>query len=408
MTYFILRGRHSKTLLVLIAGCIIASIGFGVRSSLGLFLNPMTLELGLDRQTFALALAIQNLLWGCMLPLAGAFADRYGPRWVIVGGTFAYALGLTGMAFSTTGLALQLTAGILMGIGIAFTAFSLAMAAMAKVVGPEKRSLVLGLGTAAGSAGQVFFSPLGFGFISAFGWHSALLMLAMVVMLMIGCASFLPTEINVKGDAETNQNLYEAIVEAFHHHGFLLLGLGFFVCGFQIAFITVHLPSYISDLGLPGHVGAFCISLVGLFNIIGSFLAGIAGQKWSKKLSLASLYFARAILVTGLILLPKTEHSLYIFSGLMGLLWLATVPLTTGLITQVFGVKYIATLFGLVFLSHQLGSFLGVWLGGYIFDTTNSYDMVWWLCIALGLIATLVHLLIDENPLPRLFRPGPT
>ncbi|MBL95233.1 MAG: hypothetical protein CFH06_01070 [Alphaproteobacteria bacterium MarineAlpha3_Bin5] len=408
MTYFILHSRHSKTLFVLIAGCIIASIGFGVRASLGLFLNPMTLELGLDRQTFALALAIQNLLWGCMLPVAGAFADRYGPRWVIAGGTFAYALGLVGMAFSTTGLALQLTAGILMGIGIAFTAFSLAMAAMAKVVGPEKRSLVLGLGTAAGSAGQVFFSPLGFGFISAFGWHSALLMLSMVVMLMVGCASFLPTDANVKGEAETDQKLHEAIVEAVHHHGFLLLGLGFFVCGFQIAFITVHFPSYISDLGLPGHVGAFCISLVGLFNIAGSFLAGIAGQKWSKKLSLASLYFARAILVIGLILLPNTELNLYIFSGLMGLLWLATVPLTTGLITQVFGVKYIATLFGLVFLSHQLGSFLGVWLGGYIFDTTNSYDMVWWLCIALGLIATLLHLLIDEDPLPRLFQPGAT
>jgi MFS family permease len=394
----------AKPVTILIVGCMIALIGFGVRSTLGLFLQPMTLDLGLDRQTFALALAIQNLLWGCMLPIAGGLADRYGPRWVIASGACMYALGMWGMATSNNSLELQLTAGLLMGIGIAFTAFSLAMATMAKAVGPEKRSLTLGLGTAAGSAGQVIFSPIGFGFISAFGWELALMILAVIVSLIAGFAFLLPTNPTARGEGETNQSLIEALFEAGNHKGFILLGIGFFVCGFQIAFITVHFPSYIIDLGLPGHVGAFCIALVGLFNIVGSFLAGIIGQVRSKKISLANLYFLRSLIILGLLFFPKSEPNLYIFSAAMGLLWLATVPLTTALIAQVFGPRYMATLFGIVFFCHQLGSFLGVWLGGYIFDSTGSYDMVWWLCITFGLIATFLHVLIDEKPLPRLLK----
>jgi MFS family permease len=377
-------------------------VGFGVRVSLGLFLQPMTMEFGWDRQTFALAMAIQNLLWGLALPFAGALADRHGPRWVLIGGAVVYGLGLWGMGLSTTGLALQLTGGLLTGIGVAFTSFSLAMAAMAKAVGPDKRSLALGLGTAAGSAGQVVFSPIGHGFISAFGWQPAMFILAGFLLVIVVMAFFLPTDPTAKGEAETQQNLGEALQEAVAHRGFVLLALGFFVCGFQISFITVHFPTYVRDVGLPAHVGAYSIALVGLFNILGSFMAGVAGQKWSKKCGLASLYFVRSLTVLGLLLLPKTELTIYTFAAVMGLFWLATVPLTTALVAQIFGARYMAMLFGLVFLSHQLGSFLGVWLGGYIFDTTGSYDTIWWLCIALGLAATLIHLPIDERPLPRL------
>jgi MFS family permease len=392
--------------IVLAAGCLVAMIGFGIRSSLGLFLEPMTTEHGWDRQTYALAMAIQNLLWGLGMPFAGALADRYGPRWVLVGGAIAYAAGIWGMAVSTSGLSLQLTGGLLAGTGVAFTSFSLAMASMAKVVGPERRSFALGLGTAAGSAGQVIFSPIGLGFTNAFGWQTALFLLGGFMVLIIVLAFVLPTDTSAKGETDIGQSVGDAFREAIVHRGYVLLALGFFVCGFQISFITVHFPSYVLDLGLPAHVGAYSLSLVGLFNIVGAFIAGIWGQRYSKKIGLASLYFVRSLAVVGLLLLPKTEFSLYAFASVMGLFWLATVPLTTGLVAQVFGARYMAMLFGIVFLSHQIGSFLGVWLGGYLYDTTGSYDMIWWLCIALGFAATLIHLPIDDRPLQRLSAAG--
>lgn len=387
---------------VLIAGCLIAIIGFGARSTFGLYLEPMTGTRGWSRETFSIALALQNLLWGIGLPIAGALADRFGARWVIIVGALVYAVGVYGMSIAETSSALYLSGGLLTGTGVAFTAFSLAMATMVRVVGPEKRSLVLGLGTAAGSFGQVLFSPISQGFISSFGWQGALLLQAGIVLFMIPLALCLPVASTASTEAVDNQSLGQAIQEAMGHSGFVLLTLGFFVCGFHVAFITVHFPSYIKDVGLAAHVGAWSLALIGLFNIAGSFLSGIVGQKYSKKKSLSFIYLARAVVIAAMLLLPKTELFIYVFSGLMGVLWLSTVPLTTGIVAQVFGVRYLATLFGLVFLSHQIGSFIGVWMGGRIYDSSGSYNTMWWAGVFFGVLAAIVHWPINEKPLPRL------
>ncbi len=388
---------------MIIAGCLISTTGFGARSVLGLFLEPMTTANGWSRETFGLAMALQNLMWGIGLPFAGALADKYGSTRVIIAGAIAYSIGLFGMSVAQSGFALQLTGGILSGLGVAFSAFTLTMAAMVRVVGPERRSLILGLGTAAGSFGQVVFSPLSQGFISTYGWHTALILLSVIVLLLIPFAICLPQG-NPSADQKqaTRQTLTEAIKEAFAHRGYVLLMAGFFVCGFHVAFITVHLPAYIKDLGLSPSIGAYSIALIGLMNIAGSFLSGMAGQKWSKKWGLAFIYSTRSIVIFLLIISPKTDLTMYLFAAAMGLLWLSTVPLTTGIVAQVFGVQYMATLFGIVFLSHQIGSFLGVWLGGRIYDQTGSYDGMWWAGIILGLLAALIHLPINEKPLARI------
>ncbi len=389
-------------LMVIIAGCLIAMVGFGIRSVMGLFLEPMTLDRGWDRETFGLAMAIQNLLWGIGVPIAGAIADRFGPSKVLAGGAIVYMVGVWGMAGADSPMALHVFGGVLTGVGVAFTAFSLAMAAMARVVGPERRSLALGLGTAAGSFGQVVFSPVAQGFIGAYGWESALVILAFSALVIIPLALVLPSGTTGKGEPVSDQTLRQALAEAGAHRGYVLLTIGFFVCGFHVAFITVHFPSYVSDLGLDPSVGAWSLALIGLFNIIGSFGAGIAGQRWSKKVSLSTIYFARAIAIAALLLAPKTDLTIYLFAGTMGLLWLSTVPLTTGIVAQVFGLRYMATLFGIVFLSHQLGSFSGIWLGGYLYDTVGSYDGVWWAGVALGVLAAIIHMPINEKPLARL------
>ena len=396
------RAGWRTPLVVILAGCLIATIGFGVRSVFGLFLEPMTVTRGWDRETFALAMALQNLLWGLGLPFAGALADRYGPSKVIAGGSLVYAFGVWGMASVESGWGLHLFGGLLTGIGVAFTTFSLALAAMAKVVGPERRSLALGLGTAAGSFGQVVFSPLGQGFIAAYGWEQAMVILAACSLAILPLAFILPSDPGAKGEAPSEQSVGGAVREAMNHRGYILLTIGFFVCGFHVAFITVHFPAYVVDLGLSPQVGAYSIALVGLFNIAGAFLAGAAGQRWSKKCGLSAIYFARAVAITALLLAPKTETTIYLFAAVMGILWLSTVPLTTGIVAQVFGLRYMATLFGIVFFSHQIGSFLGVWLGGRLYDTLGSYDPVWWAGIALGLLAAAVHLPINEKPLARL------
>ncbi len=389
-------------LVVIVAGCLIAMVGFGIRSVFGLFLEPMTVAHGWDRSTFGLAMAIQNLLWGVGVPIAGMIADRYGPSRVLAAGAVVYAVGVWGFAHAGTAFELHLFGGVLTGLGVAFTAFSLAMAAMAKVVGPERRSLALGLGTASGSFGQVVFSPLGQAFIHQFGWEPALGYLAMSALLVIPLAFVLPNVQAPKGETVHNQSLGQALREASGHRGFVLLTVGFFVCGFHVAFITVHFPAYVTDLGLDPSVGATALALVGFFNIAGSFGSGMFGQRFSKKTGLAWIYFLRSIAIVGLLLAPKTDLTIYLFAGSMGLLWLSTVPLTTGIVAQVFGVRYMATLFGVVFLSHQLGSFLGVWLGGYLYDTVGSYDGVWWAGVALGLVAAGIHVAIDEKPLARL------
>ncbi|KAA3620748.1 MAG: MFS transporter [Proteobacteria bacterium] len=396
------RSAWRTPVLVLTAGCIIAAIGFGIRSSFGLFLEPVTVARGWERETFALAMAIQNLLWGIGLPFAGALADRFGPLVVLAIGTLMYAAGVWGMTASPDPLLFQFTAGVLSGTGIAFTAFSLVMASMVRVVGPERRTLVLGLGTAAGSFGQVVFSPLSQGFIVAFGWSTALLWLAGIALIILPLALLLPNDPSLAEDPSARQSLGEALGEAFGHRGYILLTIGFFVCGFHVAFITVHFPAYVVDIGLDPAVGAWSIALVGLFNIVGSFLSGYFGQRYSMKLGLSGIYFARAVLILWLLMSAKDAATIYLFAGAMGVLWLSTVPLTTGIVAQVFGVRYMATLFGIVFLSHQVGSFLGVWLGGVIYDRTGSYDGMWWAGVVLGLLAALVHLPIDEAPLARL------
>jgi len=389
-------------LIVILAGCAIAVIGFGVRSSLGLFLEPMTTAREWPRETFALALALQNLFWGLALPIAGGLADKHGSARVIIFGAVVYALGLYGMSQVHSESMLYLFAGVLSGVGIAFSAFSLAMAAMVRVVAPERRTFVLGLGTAAGSFGQVIFSPLSLGFIQQLGWTDALGWLSIILLALIPLALLLPAVGKGATVEEGNQTLREAVHEAFAHKGFVLLTVGFFVCGFHVAFITVHFPAYVRDLGLDPKIGAYCISLIGLFNIAGSFLSGYFGQRHSNKLGLSAIYTLRAIVIFALLMLPKTPMVMYGFASLMGILWLSTVPLTTGIIAQVFGVRYMATLFGIVFLSHQIGSFLGVWLGGVLYDQTGSYDGMWWAGIAVGIAAAIIHLPINEKPLPRL------
>lgn len=392
---------RSPTVLI-VAGCLIAAIGFGIRSSLGLFLEPMTISRGWSRETFALALAIQNLFWGLGLPVAGMLADKWGASRVIMLGAVMYAAGLYFMGLVEHSSLLYLTAGVLSGIGIAFSAFSLALAAMVKVVEPSKRTLILGLGTAAGSFGQVVFSPIAQGFIQGIGWVGALTVLALMVLSLVPLAFILPSGGSDKADASTEQTLREALAEAFAHRGFVLLTTGFFVCGFHVAFITVHFPAYVRDLGFAPEVGAYSLSLIGLCNIAGSFLAGFFGQKFSKKYGLSAIYFLRALLILVLLLSPKTPMLILSFAAAMGILWLSTVPLTTGIIAQVFGIRYMATLFGIVFLSHQVGSFIGVWLGGVLYDATGSYDGMWWAGVVLGLLAAMIHLPIDENPLRRL------
>ncbi|MGI9494039.1 MAG: MFS transporter [Geminicoccaceae bacterium] len=388
--------------MVIVAGCMISTVGFGLRSVFGLFLEPMTVDHGWSRETFALALAIQNLLWGAGVPIAGALADRFGPTRVLAIGAVIYGLGVWGMAEAETGLALHLFAGVITGLGVAFTAFSIAMATMARVVSPARRSLALGLGTAAGSFGQVLFSPIAQAWINSFGWHDALLMLAVTAALIIPLAIVLPSDTSAKGEGNNQQTMGNALREAMAHRGYVLLTIGFFVCGFHVAFITVHFPAYVKDLGLSAETGAYAIALIGLFNIAGSFLSGAYGQHWSKKSGLSTIYFLRALAIAALLLAPKTDLTIFLFAAAMGLLWLSTVPLTTGIVAQVFGVRYMATLFGVVFFSHQLGSFIGVWLGGYLFDRIGTYDPVWWAGIALGIAAALIHMPINERPLPRL------
>lgn len=386
---------------VILAGCLIAAIGFGARSALGLFLEPMTVSRGWSRETFGLALALQNLFWGIGLPVAGMLADRLGAARVIIAGAIAYAIGLWGMSVVATPGLLYLFAGALAGVGIAFSAFSLALAAMVRVVEPERRSLVLGLGTAAGSFGQVVFSPLSQGLIEASGWSAALVALALFVLGMIPLALLLPRGRPDDGIGGVEQKLADALREALSHRGYVLLTTGFFVCGFHVAFITVHFPAYVRDLGLDPKLGAWALSLIGLCNIGGSLMAGFVGQRFSKKISLSAIYAARAVVILALLLLPKSPLVILAFASVMGILWLSTVPLTTGIIAQVFGVRYMATLFGMVFLSHQLGSFLGVWLGGVLYEQTGSYDGMWWAGVALGLLAAALHLPIDERPLAR-------
>lgn len=390
--------------LIIACGCLIALLSFGPRSAMGLFFQPMTEARDWSREIFALAIAIQNLMWGIAQPVAGMMSDRFGTWKTMTFGALLYASGLLMMIDAQSAVALHVSAGVLIGLGIAFSSFSLVLAAFGRAVSPEQRSLAFGIGTASGSLGQFLFAPLGGALIANIGWQQTLLvfagLVALVPLLAIALRgkSDLPKEQNPAND----QKLSAAVAEAFRTRGFILLTIGFFVCGFHVAFITVHLPPYIADLGLDPAWGATAIALIGLCNIVGSLAAGYIGGRYSKPIFLSLIYIGRSIAIFVFIMLPITPFSVLVFAGVMGLLWLSTIPPTSGLVAVMFGPRYMATLFGFVFLSHQIGSFLGVWLGGKLYDETGSYDAIWWCGIVLGIFAAIIHWPIEEKPVQRL------
>jgi MFS family permease len=371
----------------------------------GLFLTPMSSANGWSREVFALALAIQVLVWGTAQPFVGAIADRFGSLRVLSAGAMLYCVGLSLMAYSTTPGTLDLTAGVLTGLGIAGSSFTIVIAAFGKLMPPHMRTLAFGAGTAAGSFGQFLFSPLAVGFIGWVGWQHALVIFGFITLLMIPLSLAVrtaPMEMSGKPGAATQQSLLQALAEAFGHRSYILLVLGFFTCGFQLLFITVHLPSYLVDRGLSADTGAWALGAIGLFNIIGSITAGWLGDRMPKRYLLSVIYLLRSLAVVVFISLPVTTTSAIIFGGSMGLLWLSTVPPTSALVAVMFGTRWMATLFGFAFFSHQVGGFLGVWLGGLLFTTTGSYNVVWWLSVVLGIVSAIINLPIVEKPIERL------
>ncbi len=392
-------------MVILICGCLVGAIGFGPRAALGLFLTPMSSAYGWGREIFALALAIQVIVWGIAQPLAGAIADRYGSMRVLSGGALLYCAGLALMAYATTPGMLNLSAGLMTGLGIAGSSFTLVIAAFSKLMPPHMRSLAFGAGTAAGSFGQFLFSPLAVGLIDHFGWQHALVGFGIITLLVIPLSAAVntpPMHAHAHEDAASQQSLRHALIEAFGHRSYILLVLGFFTCGFQLLFITVHLPAYLVDRGLSVDAGAWALGVIGLFNIVGSVLSGWLGDRMPKRYLLSIIYTLRSIAVIVFISLPVTNVSAIVFGAVMGLLWLSTVPPTSGLVALMFGTRWMATLFGFAFFSHQVGGFLGVWLGGVLYETTGSYNVVWWLSVVFGVISAIINLPIIEKPIERL------
>jgi MFS family permease len=361
----------------------------------------MTRDLGIGREAFALAIAVQNIVWGAAQPFVGILADKFGTARTLIGGAILYGAGLALMAYSTDPVSLQLTAGVILGLGIAGSAFFLVLAAFARLLPEHMRSLAYGLGTAAGSLGQFVFAPLGQAFVQAYGWHVTLLILSATMVLVLPLTAAVRGRPGFAGSG-AQQTVRAAIAEAFGHGSYRWLVAGFFVCGFHIAFITNHLPPYLNDIGIAPQWGGYALGTIGLFNVIGSIATGLLSTRMPKRWVLSALYTARSVAIALFILTPPSILSLMLFSAAMGLLWLSTVPPTQGLVAVMFGTRYMATLFGVVFFSHQVGAFLGVWLGGRLYDSTGSYQLVWWLAVALGLFAALVHLPIRERPVARL------
>ncbi|MCR9120838.1 MAG: MFS transporter [Phyllobacteriaceae bacterium] len=395
--------RSDYPWLIIAAGCLIAALTFGPRSAMGFFQIPMLADTGWTRTDFGLAMAIQNLMWGLGQPFFGAIADRFGTWRVLALSGLMYAAGLFLMATPDSLWYLHLGGGVLVGMGIAAGSFGIVLAAFARNVTAEQRSFAFGLGTAAGSAGMFLFAPFSQMLIDSFGWQDSLLIMSALMLIVPILA------IPLRGNSasgrtsqlEIDQSIGAALREAFGHSSYLLLTAGFFVCGFQVAFITAHFPAYIADIGIDARYAVIGIAAIGFFNIIGSLASGIIGQKYSKPIFLALIYIGRSIAVTAFLLLPQTGTSVVVFSVVMGLLWLSTVPPTNALVAIMFGTKYLGMLGGIVFLSHQVGSFLGVWMGGYLYDVFGSYDPVWWLGVALGLFAAIVHWPIREQAVER-------
>ncbi len=396
------RWYYDPTVLI-IAGCLVAVVSFGARATMGLFTYPISEAHQWHRETYGFAMAIQNLAWGIFQPIAGGFADKYGTPRVLIVGALIYAAGIALMPFSDTPGLMFLTGGVIAGVGIATASFTLVMASFGRLVPPEKRSWAFGIATAAGSLGQFIFAPLGQAFIAAFGWETALMLIGALVLLIIplsiplGAKGASPQAVSPTQPAMT---LREAVTKAFGHSSFMLLTAGFFVCGFQIAFVTIHLPAYLIEHGISTWLAASSIAIVGIFNVIGSYSAGIIGGSYSKPYSLTAIYILRSIIIVLFITIPISPASTILFAASLGLLWLSTVPLTMGLVTVMFGTRYVATLYGFVFLSHQVGSFFGVWLGGKFHDLYGSYDAVWWMAIALGIFAAVVNWPIREQRAP--------
>jgi MFS family permease len=398
--------RRSATV-VIAAGVLIALVSFGVRSSLGLFTEPLSALRGWDRETFAFAIALQNLLWGIGQPFAGAVADRYGAGRVLAAGGALYALGTALMATSTSGTSVAITGGVLLGLGLAGGSFTIVLAAFARLVPEDRRSWSMGLATAAGSLGQFLFAPLGQAFIDGYGPATALFLLAGFVAIVPLLAGALTGRGDHAGDdAGPERSVADAIGSAMSHPSYLLLTAGFFVCGFHVAFITTHLPPYLGDLGFGGGLAAWALALIGLCNIVGAYTAGVLGGHMSRRLLLSGIYLSRGIVFALFVLVPTTPGVVLAFAAAMGLLWLSTVPLTSGLVALMFGTRHVGMLFGFVFLSHQVGAFAGVWLGGAIYEATGAYEAMWWLSIALSLAAAVVHLPIIERRAPR-WAPAP-
>jgi MFS family permease len=378
-------------------------LSFGPRSSVGQFLTPMSVDRHWGRDIFSFAIALQNIVWGAGQPFAGALADKFGAIKVLSGGAILYALGLLLMANSTSPAALDLGAGVLIGFGLAGCSFSLVIGALGKLLPEQWRMLAFGAGTAAGSFGQFLFSPMANGLINGVGWESTLVTFAGMMLLILPLSLALATRGNPSSVAGVHQqSVKEALREAFGHRSYVLLVLGFFTCGFQLAFITLHLPPYLIDRGLSAADGAWTIAVIGLFNIIGSIMSGWFSSRIPKRYILSFIYFARALAIVAFITLPASGLSAILFGAVTGLLWLSTVPPTNGLVVVMFGTRWLTMLSGAAFFSHQVGGFLGVWLGGEVFMRTGSYDAVWWLAVLFGVLSAIINLPIVEKPVARL------
>jgi MFS family permease len=390
-------------LVIMICGCAIALLSFGPRSSLGFFIQPMSREFTWGRDVFGLALALQNLLWGLGQPIAGAIADRFGVLRVMVAGAVLYAGGLLLMRYAATPSSLDLGAGVMIGFGLSGCSFNLVLSAFSKLLPPEKRGIALGAGTAAGSFGQFLFAPFGVAMIDNFGWQAALTVYAILMLLIVplSLAIATPPAISANVPAADQQSFKTALAEAFGHRSYVLLVLGFFTCGFQLAFITVHLPAYLSDRGISAQTGGWVVAAIGLFNIMGSLGVGWLQNRFPKRYILSIIYFARAATIVAFISFPISSFSAIMFGAATGLTWLSTVPPTSALVALMFGTRWFATLYGFAFVSHQVGGFLGVWLGGVVFEQFGSYTPIWWLAVVFGLLSALINLPIVEQPVVR-------
>lgn len=385
--------------LVMVAACVVLAIAFGVRSVFGIVIGPLSTDLNWPRETFAFSLALQNLAWGLFQPIFGMIADRWGDQRALWLGFGCYVLGLVLSALSSSALGQHLGVGLLLGAGIAGTAFGLVLSVVGRATPEAKRSQALGLATALGSLGQVVFPPLASWAVVALGWREALWVFAGLTLLMAAFIPFLraPSLPASAAPVQPTESMSTVLARAFGHNSYILLVLGFFVCGFHLAFITAHFPAFVNETCGTTTLGAATISIIGLANVVGTFAAGRLGAVFPKRYLLSAIYALRAVAISLFILLPITPASVVAFSLAIGALWLSTVPLTTGLIAVMFGPRYMATLYGFVFLSHQIGSFVGVWLGGRVYDATGNFDLIWYLGIALGVFSALVHLPIRER-----------